>query len=55
MEKTDKKQIRKMSSMISTRGRGIENARFGAVILYTLGWAGQGSLRRCRDLEEVRV
>lgn len=55
VEKTNKKQIHKMSSMISTRGRGIENARFGAMIPYTLGRAEQASLRRYRDLEVVRV
>lgn len=44
-----------MSSMMSTRGRGIENARFGAMIPYTLGWAEQASLRRYRNLEEVSV
>lgn len=46
-EKTEKKQIYKMSSVINAIAKGIENAIFGAGILYAIGWAEQASLRRC--------
>lgn len=52
VEKTDKKQIRKMSDVICARGREIKNARFRAGV----GRAGLSKeLCLSRDPGEVRM